>query len=523
MAKGSSNAVLRYVHKVAFLLERGQMTDGQLLGRFLGQRDESAFEALMHRHGPMVLGVCHRLLADPHDAEDAFQATFLVLVRKAGSIKNRELVGNWLYGAALRAALEAKTTRRRSRERQVIPMPEPAAPTAEICEDLGPLLDQELSQLPEKFRVPVVLCDLEGRTRREVARQLGIPDGTLSGRLTTGRRRLAQRLTRRGVVLSGAGLVAALSESSVAASVPAALAVSTVQAVTAAAAGQTAASLVSAKVAALAEGVVKTMLLTKLKALSFVLLSATLFGSGGTLLTYHALGAGQTTARQGIPTQAVAVNETQTKPVQEKKDESPKPENKNYGFLGVILAEDGDPKQVIGHEVFPDSPAAKAGLQAGDVLFRIGDTRVTEANEAAKILKSSKPGDKVTIGFKRAGREMRADITLGTWPAEAKEEVKGEEENAAGYLGLILRDDGDNDRVVVHEIAPDSPATKAGLKPDDILLKVGEAPVKNAGDVIKELGKLKVGDKVKLRIKRGDKEMDVTVTAAKRPADFGKM
>ena len=181
------------------------MTDGQILECFITRRDEAAFEALVRRHGPMVLGVCRRILRNTHDAEDAFQATFLVLARKAPSIGQRELVGNWLYGAAYRAALEAKAARRRVRERQVSAMPEPeAAAEAQDWVDLRPVLDQELSRLPDKYRVPVALCDLQGRTRRDVARQLGIPAGTLSGRLATARRVLASRLARVGVALSAA-------------------------------------------------------------------------------------------------------------------------------------------------------------------------------------------------------------------------------------------------------------------------------------------------------------------------------
>jgi RNA polymerase sigma factor (sigma-70 family) len=527
MAIGHSHPVIRHVRRIAFLHERARMTDGELLDRFLTQRDEVAFEALMRRHGPMILGVCRRVLTNPDDAEDAFQATFLVLVRKAASIKNRELVGNWLYGAAYRAALEAKAARRRSRERQVNPMPEPVAPTAEIWEDLRPLLDHELSRLPDKYRVPVVLCDLEGRTRREVARHLGIPEGTLSGRLTTARRRLAQRLSRQGVTLSGAGLAVVLSKSTASAGVPVSLAVSTVKAVTAVAAGQAAvAGIVSAKVAALTEGVVKAMLLTKLKSMTIVLLAAALFGGGGSALTYHALSAEQKVVRQDVPAQAVAAQDEQAKPHKEKK---PPAEKRSYGFLGVMLEGDTDTGQVTIHEVIPDSPAAKAGVQAGDVLVKVGNAQVTDPNEAVKILKSSKPGDKVNISFKRGDKDMNASITLGKWPADVKEparlkeEEQGKDERAPGYFGLILRDDADNGTVVVNEIAENSPAAEAGIKPEDVLLKIGSVQVKGANDLIKQMANLKAGDKMTLRIKRGDKEMDVTVTAAKRPADFGKM
>ena len=227
MATGQPHDVLRQLRRAALLRDGGGMTDGQLLECFVERRDEAAFEALVRRHGPMVLGVCRRVLRHPQDAEDAFQAAFLVLVRRAASIGQRELLGNWLYGVAYRTALDARAAaaRRRVLERQVSPMPEPqATDAADAGRELRPLLDQELSRLPEKYRVPVVLCDLEGRTRRDVARQLGIPAGTLSGRLTAARQMLARRLARRGgLALSAAPLTAALSQGAVSACVPAPL------------------------------------------------------------------------------------------------------------------------------------------------------------------------------------------------------------------------------------------------------------------------------------------------------------
>jgi RNA polymerase sigma factor (sigma-70 family) len=244
------------------------MTDGQLLEGFVARRDEAAFEALVRRHGPMVLGVCRRLLNHAQDAEDAFQATFLVLVRKANSLRQPELLGNWLYGVAYRTALEARAAAalRRSREKQVNPMPEPVAhDDAEICRELRPLLDRELNRLPDKYRIAVVLCDLEGGTRRDVAQQLGIAEGTLSGRLTTAHRMLAKRLARHGLTLAGPALAAALSPGAASACVPAPLVSSTVQAAAAVAAGSGAVAMVSASVAALVEGVMKAMLMKALK------------------------------------------------------------------------------------------------------------------------------------------------------------------------------------------------------------------------------------------------------------------
>jgi RNA polymerase sigma factor (sigma-70 family) len=277
MATGQLSDVLRHLRGAA--LQGGGMTDGQLLECFVTHRDEAAFEALVRRHGPMVLGVCRRVLRNHHDAEDAFQATFLVLARKATAIGRRELLGNWLYGTAYRAALEAKAARRRVKERQVSAMAEPeAAAQEEGWRELRPVLDQELSRLPDKYRVPVVLCDLEGRTLRDVARQLGLPAGTLSGRLTTARRRLARRLARHGFVLSAGALAAALSPGAASACVPSPLVASTVQGATLLALGQAAPGVISDQVIVLTEGVMKAMFLTKLKAIA-ALAVALLVGS----------------------------------------------------------------------------------------------------------------------------------------------------------------------------------------------------------------------------------------------------
>jgi RNA polymerase sigma factor (sigma-70 family) len=140
----------------------GNLSDGELLERFVVRRDESAFEAIVRRHGPMVLGVCRRVLRDHHDVEDAFQATFLVLARKAGTVRPGSMLPNWLYGVAHQVAIKARAinARRRSRERQVTAMPEPATVPSAPVDDLRGLIDRELSRLPDKYRAPVILCDL---------------------------------------------------------------------------------------------------------------------------------------------------------------------------------------------------------------------------------------------------------------------------------------------------------------------------------------------------------------------------
>jgi RNA polymerase sigma factor (sigma-70 family) len=259
-------------------------TDGQLLGQFLDRRDEAAFAALVRRHGPMVLSVCRRALGNTADTEDAFQATFLVLVRKAASLTARAALGDWLHGVARRTASNAKrgSARRRAKERA---MARPEAQGEEVRDDWLPLLDEELGRLPEKYRLPIVLCDLEGRTRREAAGRLGWPEGTVAGRLARGRARLARQLARHGLALPAGSLAAVLSQQASSACVPAALGQSTAKAASLLAAGSAAtAGVISAEVAGLTEGVVRAMFLSKLKtAAALVLLVSALaaLGYGG--------------------------------------------------------------------------------------------------------------------------------------------------------------------------------------------------------------------------------------------------
>jgi RNA polymerase sigma factor (sigma-70 family) len=289
MATGQDHSVIRCLTRAAFLQDAGDMTDGQLLERFLAAREEAAFEVLLRRHGPMVLGVCLRVLSNAHDVEDAFQAVFLVLIRKGPSLLPRQTLGNWLYGVAYHTALKARAARgkRRAKERQAAAMRRPESAAEDIAHDLSPLLDQELSRLPDKYREAVVLCELERKTREEAARQLRLPVGTLSGRLTTARRMLARRLTRRGVMLSGAALATALAPNVASANVPPALLGSTLKAAAALAAGHAATGVVSAEVVALAHGMLKSMLLTKLKLTMAVLLAAAALGGGTGAFAYQ--------------------------------------------------------------------------------------------------------------------------------------------------------------------------------------------------------------------------------------------
>jgi RNA polymerase sigma factor (sigma-70 family) len=268
MAANLGDATLREIGTLFAVGTMAGLSDGQLIERFLsGPRDEAqaAFANLVDRHGALVMGVCRRLLPDPNDADDAFQATFLVLVRKAHSIVRKDLLANWLYGVAFRTArvARARAARRRAKGKQVMDVLG-ARSTEDVagCGDALELLDEELCCLPEKFRIPVVLCELEGRSRKEAALRLGIAEGTLSSRLARARALLRDRLAKRGLALGAGALAAGLPHDVSAAAVGPALANATVHAALRYAAG----GLVPYSVTSLTEGVLKAMFLTRLKA-----------------------------------------------------------------------------------------------------------------------------------------------------------------------------------------------------------------------------------------------------------------
>ncbi len=276
MATSQISNVIRQLHKTMLVNEA---SDGQLLESFVNRREEAALEALVRRHGPMVWNVCRRVIHNHQDAEDAFQATFLVFVRKAASILPREMVGNWLYGVAHQTALKAQATaaKRRTREKQVVEMPEPVLSEQERWNDLRPVLDEELSRLPDKYRIVIVLCDLEGKTRAQAAQQLDWPEGTVAGRLARARTTLAKRLAQRGIVFSGGALAAVLSQQAASACLPSAMMTTTIKTAALLAAGKAAATAaIPANVVALSHGVIKAMQLTKLKTVTAVLLMLTL-------------------------------------------------------------------------------------------------------------------------------------------------------------------------------------------------------------------------------------------------------
>jgi RNA polymerase sigma factor (sigma-70 family) len=248
----------------AFHASESEATDGQLLTRFVRTGDETAFAELVRRLGPMVLGVCWRVTADAHLAEDAFQAAFLVLARRAMDVHPREAVRGWMYGVAARTAQKARvmSARRRTREVPTAVLPDcPASQQDETDSDVLRILDAEVAALPDHLRTVVVLCELDGRSRKDAAVRLGIPEGTLSSRLAKARQVLADRLRKRGVALGISGLGWALGQLASAA-VPLRLASAT----TALVDGSVP---IPHAVAALSQGVLRTMFLTKLKTVAF--------------------------------------------------------------------------------------------------------------------------------------------------------------------------------------------------------------------------------------------------------------
>lgn len=236
-------------------------TDAELLARYLKDRNEEAFTLIVRRHGPLVFGVCRRVTGQHHLAEDAFQAVFVVLAAKAGSIRPQAALPAWLYGVAYRVALRARTMsdRRRRREQPIAIAPDLPAPASDPLDssDCVAMLDAEIARLPEHQRLAVLACEIEGKSRQEVAAQLLIPEGTLSSRLAAARKVLAERLRRRGVVLSAAGLTAAFTQVA-SATVPTAL---TSRAVALAMSP----AIAPTSVTALSQGVLRAMFAEKLR------------------------------------------------------------------------------------------------------------------------------------------------------------------------------------------------------------------------------------------------------------------
>jgi len=418
------NDVVLRLRRAALPAEAPPPTDGQLLECFVARRDEAAFAELVRRHGPMVLGVCRRVLGHQQDAEDAFQATFLVLARKAAAVRPRDLVGNFLYGVACNTARKARGVglRRRAREQEAAAMPRPE-PAEEAWHDLEPLLDQELLALPDRYRAPLVLCDLEGLTRKEAARRLGCAEGTVASRLARGRGLLGRRLRRHLPALSAAAVAAALARGA-AAAVSGAAVRELVGAAGRFAAGQAAAGgAVSARAVALAEGVLKAMMLSKLKTAAALLL-ALAFVVGG-VAWYGRPARAQSSQPVTTAPEAPATDPRTKPPAREEASTAPQPNerdgaaltlrharleqvNAETGRITVVLAGGTTgtthtaPGPGTGGTTTGTGTGASAGLPSGGTATRLVDLPVAKdakilTDDRLRTLAGLKPGAQVTL------------------------------------------------------------------------------------------------------------------------------
>jgi RNA polymerase sigma factor (sigma-70 family) len=357
------------------------LAESQLLERFIADRDEAAFEALVARHGPTVLSVCRRLLDDPRDVEDAFQGTFLVLVKKAATIRDRDRLGSWLYGVAHRVAARARADarKRRARERRGVEVAaEAIAVHGPTWDDFGPTLHEELGRLPEKYRAPVVLCDLEGQTHEDAARHLHWPVGTVKGRLFRARNLLRERLTRRGLAVPSAGIVAvALARESAAAVVSSDLLQSTVRAAMGLAAGKAVtAGLVPATAAALADGTTQAMFIGKFKLVAAGLVAMAVVGTGAGVMAVQE-------GSQG----AGAKDETKTASDQQTKGKAavPKDTADKDGDLRAELEQNARRRIELARDYFQTCVALAGGGQLDQTQVMQATRRLMEAErDAAK-------------------------------------------------------------------------------------------------------------------------------------------
>jgi len=368
MAELPINPVLQFVRGIAATHDPGNHPDQSLLERFVNAADENAFQVLLRRHGPLVMSVCTRVLGNQSDAEDAFQATFLVLVRKASSLRAPESLAPWLYGVAYRTSLKAKAEvlKRRLREERLVDRASPAASEELVWRDVRLVLDEEVNRLPDRYRIPIVLCYFEGRTNEQAAQLLGCPPGTVFSRLAEARNRLRRQLSRRGLALSTGVLVAVLSGSTASARVPTSSVLVTSQAAMAFAAGPAvAAGTTPVRAAALAEGVLQAMVLTKLKILVVALAVVGVVGLVGGLLTHQALAGGQTGDGSEVRVLSAAPAAPAADEKEKAEEEAKKDKEKFQGTWKVVtLEEKGESKE---------EPDVRLVFEGDEFIFKKGD------------------------------------------------------------------------------------------------------------------------------------------------------
>jgi len=443
MADGQ-NRVFRHLRELVERAGDACRTDRELLDQFAAARDERAFAALVRRHGRLVMSVCRRVLANEHDAEDAFQAVFLVLAKKASTVAWQSSVSSWLHQVASRVALKIRGRRARQEQRRTASAREPAAESlAEMT--LGELrlaLDEELQRLPERFRIPLQLCCLEGRTQDEAAQVLGWTAGTVRGRLNRGRELLRKRLARRGLSISATLLASALAQTTAVGAVSGPLIGATVQAAAQFAAGGPVAGLVSSTTWMLTQEVLQAMLIAKLKSAAVVLLLIGVVGLGAGALLNSTIAGTQTPLAGAGGQPAPAEGARPARPEDEGKFTEP------LGLRGAIHAIDGsknpvsvtinvgeDGKVQLSLDLARDAkvfvagqPAALADLKPeAEVVLVLGTDKRTVAQVEAR-------------GRMIEGKLLRVDVAAGTLTVQDDDENNQTQTVALGKDAAIYID-----------------------------------------------------------------------------------
>jgi RNA polymerase sigma factor (sigma-70 family) len=372
MANAQLSPVLRHIRKLVATQHTKERTDLQLLRAFAADNDHLAFAVLVRRHGPLVMRVCRNVLQQAQDAEDAFQATFLVLARKATSIRKGEALVSWLHGVAYRIAMNAKRNAARRRQRETrAKAASPVNPSWEAAwREVQLVLDEEIQRLPEKYRAPFLLCFLENRSRADVAQQLGIKEGTVWSRLAQARKLLQGRLTHRGVTLSAVLGAAALSQSASTAAVRDLLAETTARAAALSIAGQTtAAGLISEEVANLVKEVTQTMLVTKVRVATMLLLAGTLVAAGAGLLVRQPVAVAAAAPPGEEPPQAAAAPAPAAAAPRAQSAASPDTGDELVVLSGLVSDPDGKPASGVKLYLARNTFKSKADLPFSNEVF----------------------------------------------------------------------------------------------------------------------------------------------------------
>jgi RNA polymerase sigma factor (sigma-70 family) len=381
MCTAQLDPILRHLRKLATV---GERTDQQLLDAFAARRDEAAFTALVARHGPMVLRVCRRALGHEQDAEDAFQATFLVLARDTGLIRKREALADWLHGVAYRTAMKAKRSAARRRAREQHRGAAASRPTASpLWDEVQETLDDEVRKLPERFRSAFVLCVLEGKSGPEAAAALGCKEGTVSSRLTRARQQLRRQLSRRGIKLTALLAALAVAEGTRKAAVAGPLMRSTIRYGLLVAADATAAGQIPTQIAALAAGVTRAMFLSKAKIATFVLLTGC-FLAGIGALARRALAAPQAESKALVSAAAEEPAPNQKPAAADEKE--------SLTYAGRVVGPDGKP--VAGAKLYltlawyytkRTAPSPAAATTGADGRFRFTVPKAKFGEQASVV------------------------------------------------------------------------------------------------------------------------------------------